>query len=156
MVARNRTAGRLRRTAQIVATAAIAVAVLSGIAPLFLQGGPAAAQQQGDPRGTPTSRLFDAAAVNNMAAVQASIADGADVNARDEWGLTPIDIAVESGHFDIAHYLLAVRSLQRDAATRSQRSRRAEPTAARRGADLLPTQSNRRNAPPGDADARRQ
>ena len=39
---------------------------------------------------------------------------GADIGAHDRHGLTPSDIAVDKGFFDIAHFLLSVRNLRLD------------------------------------------
>jgi hypothetical protein len=57
-----------------------------------------------------TRRLFDAVRANDRPKVQSSLADGADVNARNPLGMTPIDIAVDRGFYDLAHFLLAHRS----------------------------------------------
>ncbi len=61
-----------------------------------------------------TKRLFQAVHENNLPAVQISITDGADIEAADENGLTPVDIAVDKGFFDIAHFLLSVRNVRDD------------------------------------------
>ncbi|MFQ5764125.1 MAG: ankyrin repeat domain-containing protein, partial [Rhodospirillales bacterium] len=58
-----------------------------------------------------TIRLFKAVALNDMAAVKASIEDGADLEAENDDGMTPADLAVDRGHFIIAHYLLSSRLL---------------------------------------------
>jgi len=55
----------------------------------------------------PTRQLFQAVDVNDMAAVQKNIADGADLKAKDVNGMTAADLAVDKGHFIIAHYLLS-------------------------------------------------
>ncbi|MDP7667499.1 MAG: ankyrin repeat domain-containing protein, partial [Rhodospirillales bacterium] len=61
-----------------------------------------------------TKRLFQAVYDNDLRAVQSSVAIGADIAARDRHGLTPSDIAVDKGFFDIAHFLLSVRNLRLD------------------------------------------
>lgn len=64
-------------------------------------------------RADATKRLFNAVYANDFAAVQASIASGADIDARNAWGVTPADLAVDKGYFRIAHYLVSVRGFQR-------------------------------------------
>lgn len=59
-----------------------------------------------------TERMFNAVSANDYAAVQASIGAGADVDARNAWGLTAADLAVDKGYFQIAHYLVSVRNVQ--------------------------------------------
>jgi len=59
-----------------------------------------------------TDKLFSAVHANDFSAVQASIAAGADVEARNSWGVTPADLAVDKGYFRIAHYLVSVRNFQ--------------------------------------------
>ena len=61
-----------------------------------------------------TKRLFQAVYDNDLRVVQSSVAIGADIAARDRHGLTPSDIAVDKGFFDIAHFLLSVRNLRLD------------------------------------------
>jgi len=61
-----------------------------------------------------TQALFDAVLVNDLEAVKASVSADADLEARDRWGMTPIDLAVDRGHFKIAHFLLSVRNFRRD------------------------------------------
>ena len=61
-----------------------------------------------------TQALFDAVLVNDLEAVKASVNEKADLEARDRWGMTPIDLAVDRGHFKIAHFLLSVRNFRRD------------------------------------------
>ncbi len=60
-----------------------------------------------------TRSLFDAVQANDLAAVQASIAAGGNLSAKDQWGLTPIDLAIDKSYFDVAHFLLSVRNFQR-------------------------------------------
>jgi hypothetical protein len=76
------------------------------------QSAPATVQQR---PGDATGNLFDAVQANDLAAVQASIAAGADVTAKDQWGLTPIDLAIDKSYFDVAHFLLSVRNFQDNA-----------------------------------------
>lgn len=63
--------------------------------------------------GDATKKLFDAVRANDKAKVQASIAEGADVNALNSLGMTAIDIAVDKGYYDLAHFLLGVRNAAR-------------------------------------------
>ena len=63
-----------------------------------------------------------------MAAAQASVASGADINATNDWGVTPIDLAVDKGHFDIAHYLLSVRNARSQTIAQAQQAE-PNPTA---------------------------
>ena len=65
---------------------------------------------QGSGPNEPTKRLFQAVHDNNMAAVQVSVTNGADIEALDKNGLAAVDIAVDEGFFDIAHFLLSVRN----------------------------------------------
>ncbi|MGE5442525.1 MAG: ankyrin repeat domain-containing protein [Bacteroidota bacterium] len=68
-----------------------------------------AAQSSGE-KSNANSHLFQAVQANDLAAVQTSIGEGADVEARDRWGMTPTDIAVDRGHYRIAHFLVSVRN----------------------------------------------
>jgi hypothetical protein len=60
-----------------------------------------------------TRHLFAAVQTNDFQAVQSSIAAGADVEARNPWGSTAADVAVDKGYFRIAHYLVSIRNFQR-------------------------------------------
>ncbi len=62
-----------------------------------------------------TKQLFQAVEVNDIGAVKKAIAAGADLNARDVTGMTAADLAVDKGHFIIAHYLLSERSARKSA-----------------------------------------
>ena len=104
--------------ASLLMTSALAAASVSA-----QQGAPAMDQRRS---GEATHSLFDAVQANDLAAVQASIAAGADPMARDQWGLTPIDLAVDKSYFDVAHFLLSLRNFQRA----ENASRGATPTAA--------------------------
>ena len=57
---------------------------------------------------TATKKLFEAISIGDLAQVKISIADGADYNAINTWGITPVDLAVDKGHIKIMHYLLHV------------------------------------------------
>lgn len=126
----------------------------SGAAALIIAAGlmlaqPAAAQQAGAVAESPTTRLFDAVQANDIAAAQSSLAAGASLTARDRWGLTPIDVAIDKGHFDLAHFLLSVQDRERATAAPSSQRRpdaqeRAAPAPATR-----PTRARAETAPPG-------
>ena len=58
-----------------------------------------------------TEKLFQAVQVNDMPGVKAAIHDGADLSAKNAAGKTAADIAVDKGHFIIAHFLLSERSV---------------------------------------------
>ena len=55
-------------------------------------------------------RLFAAVRANDFGAVRRIIGEGADPFVFNEQGAAPVDIAVDKGFFDIAHYLLAVQN----------------------------------------------
>ena len=87
------------------------------VAALFLvalMAGGAAAQQaaSGEASAAATKRLFEAVYNNNLGAVQTSIAAGADITATNEQGLKPVDLAVDRGHFQVAHFLLSLRNFR--------------------------------------------
>jgi hypothetical protein len=79
-------------------------------------------------------RLLDAVHSNDMVAVQASIGEGADPDARNRWGLSSIDVAIQKGYFDIAHFLSSARNVQRSAYGSDKSAREAAP------ADTTPAQ----------------
>ncbi len=68
------------------------------------------AQTGGEPAGpAATQRLFAAVNQGNMTEVRLSVAAGADLSAENDLGQRPVDLAVDLGHFAIAHYLLGMR-----------------------------------------------
>lgn len=83
------------------------------IAATVLLGGPRAGWTQTAAKAKATEQLFDAVHANDFAAVQASVAAGADVEASDRWGMTPMELAIDKGYFEIGHYLVAVRNFSR-------------------------------------------
>lgn len=118
-----------------LAAAAVAALLMAGAAPLV--AGAASAQDapnvppppppppsdsatvappppppQGDIVNKSTEDLFNAVAANDFAAVQAAVAAGAELDAVDRYGLTPVDIAIDKGHYQIAHFLLSVRNFR--------------------------------------------
>ncbi|MGJ3259016.1 MAG: hypothetical protein ACFE0S_05380 [Rhodospirillales bacterium] len=62
------------------------------------------------PAQSPNEALFNAVEVNDQDAVQAAIDAGADLSAKNADGMTPADVAVDLGHFRIAHMLLSKRN----------------------------------------------
>jgi hypothetical protein len=56
--------------------------------------------------------LLGAVLSNDMGTVRRVIGEGADPFATDNTGLAAVDVAVDRGYFDIAHYLLAVQNQQ--------------------------------------------
>ncbi len=88
---------------------------VAAIVVVALMAGGTAAQQTASGEGSPaaTKQLFKAVHDNNLAAVQISIAAGADVTATNELGLMAIDVAVDRGHFEVAHFLLSIRNFRR-------------------------------------------
>ena len=87
------------------------VAFLATVVVLVLAAGAAPAQQRQAALSDADELLFEAVAANDLARVQAVIAEGADPNARDHTGRTAADVAVDRGYFDIAHFLLAARNV---------------------------------------------
>ncbi len=69
--------------------------------------------RSGEPRAEkltgPTLKLFKAVEVNDIPGVKSSIDAGADLFAQNEEGMTAADLAVDKGHFIVAHYLLSRR-----------------------------------------------
>ncbi len=53
-------------------------------------------------------RLFAAVRADDLVGVKSSIMSGADISAVNELGSRPVDMAVDRGHFEIAHYLLSI------------------------------------------------
>jgi hypothetical protein len=58
-----------------------------------------------------TLRLFKSVELNDIAGIKSSIEAGADLFAENDLGMTAADLAVDKGHFIIAHYLLSKRML---------------------------------------------
>jgi hypothetical protein len=57
-----------------------------------------------------TQRLFEAIRANDLGAVQASLAAGANPEATDRWGIKATDLAIDKGYFRIAQVLAAARA----------------------------------------------
>ena len=54
-----------------------------------------------------TRLLFKAINENNIESVRAAVDQGANINAENTLGVRPVDLAVDLGYFDLAHFLLA-------------------------------------------------
>lgn len=110
-----------------------------------------------------TQQLFDAIRANNVAAVEASLAAGANPDATDRWGVKAVDLAVDKGYYRIAHVITAARHTARTApSTAPQASAIAPATAATKAtaaarrspstqaaSDNAPAASSSLNAGPG-------
>ena len=105
---------------------------LSGLV-ATLPTGTQARTTEGSAMSTATLDLFKAVEVNDMPGVKAAITAGADITAKNAQGKTPADLAVDRGHFIIAHFLL---------------SQRAPGTAPSRTAQPKPTEPKPRNLTP--------
>jgi hypothetical protein len=56
--------------------------------------------------------LFEAVERNDLSAVRATVADGARIEARSPFGMRPVDLAIDKGHYEIAHYLLSLHNVR--------------------------------------------
>ena len=73
-----------------------------------------------------TRDLFQAVYANDLPKAQLSVGDGANVDARDRWGMTPTEIAIDRGNYRIAHFLVSIHNTRR-----SQEAAAATPAAAK-------------------------
>jgi hypothetical protein len=104
---------------------------------------------QGDPNAnlSPNAALFDAIVRGDLAAARDAVTRGANLNARNELGLTPLDSAVDQGRNEIAFYLLSTRDLSRGPAeepppgTAASGRQPASAAALNRGAPQRPAES---------------
>ena len=86
-----------------------------------------------------TSRLFQAVYADDLTSAQASVAEGANIDARDRWGMTPTDVAIDRSHFRIAHFLVSVRNGRRAQEGQAEpATKAAEPAAV----PVAPAQSS--------------
>lgn len=98
---------------------------------------------------TPTEALFQAVELNDIAAVEIAIDNGADLAVKNPAGMTPADVAVDLGHFRIAHLLLAKRTSApptarvTDKAKQALTSPRSRIAAPRTSAPQAPSQLSR-------------
>ena len=104
----HRPAGRLVRGGAAALCRAVAImgVLLSGAVDA------AAQRSSGGPLSEATQNLFDAVHRNDLGAAQSSVAAGAVITAVNDWGLTPVDLAVDKGYFEIAHFLLSLRNFR--------------------------------------------
>ena len=56
---------------------------------------------------TPDASLWEAAMFGKIEAVKRHIAAGTDLNAKDEWGTTPLHYAAIEGHKEVVELLIA-------------------------------------------------
>lgn len=56
----------------------------------------------------PTEALFNAINLGDLDQVRAAVGAGADIGARNVLGLTPLDLAIDLGHSEIAFYLMSL------------------------------------------------
>lgn len=73
------------------------------------------------PAASPTEALFNAINLGDLDQARAAVGAGADVGARNVLGLTPLDLAIDLGHSQIAFYLMSLGRMS---------SRTAAPEAA--------------------------
>lgn len=74
---------------------------------------------------TPTEALFQAVELNDFSAVEAAIDNGASLAEKNSAGMTPADVAVDLGHFRIAHLLLAKRTAAPPASRVTEKAKEA-------------------------------
>jgi hypothetical protein len=87
----------------------------------------------------PTDALFDAINRGDIASAKDAIGRGADLNAQNVLGLTPLDLSVDLGRNDISFLLLSLRSA--DGPTTAGLA--AAPTPTTHSAKVLPPASPR-------------
>ena len=101
---------------------------LSTAAAIFVGG--AVWTASADTTSEATRRLFDAVRSGDLGAVQASVGDGANLQAVNISGIRAVDLAVDRGRFDIAHYLLSVMKVKRQQAEAKKKEPQSPPPAA--------------------------
>ncbi|MCZ6523294.1 MAG: ankyrin repeat domain-containing protein, partial [Alphaproteobacteria bacterium] len=72
-------------------------------------------------------RLFEAVFNNDLDSVKLSIAQGAKLEARNKLGRNALELAIDLGHFEVAHYLLALRHHRRAQVARNEPPKPAPP-----------------------------
>ncbi|WP_458094106.1 hypothetical protein [Roseomonas sp. WA12] len=82
---------------------------------------------------SPNDALFDAVNRGDLGAARDAMARGADLNARNQLGLTPVDAAVDQGRNEIAFYLLSARGSAGSGPLTAPAEPAPPPAAARRG-----------------------
>jgi hypothetical protein len=66
------------------------------------------AVDEAPPAANPTEALFNAINLGDLDQVRAAVAAGADTGRRNVLGLTPLDLAIDLGHSEIAFYLMSL------------------------------------------------
>ncbi len=113
-----RTAGRyLRRRKHFSRWALVCLVSVSFLA-LALPAGAQDLAFRLDPARAPS--LFAAVQNNDLAAVSSAIKNGKNVTETDEFGRTPLDLAMEMGHFEVAQALMQARRAEIDRLTKSE------------------------------------
>ncbi|MDB5318000.1 MAG: hypothetical protein JWO24_3844 [Rhodospirillales bacterium] len=82
----------------------------------------------------PTAALFDAITRGDLPASRDAVARGADLDARNVLGLTPVDAAVDRGRNEILFYLLSARSTVRNPSAPPEANDTPQQRAARQRA----------------------
>lgn len=94
-----------------------------------------------------TKNLFAAIQRNDFGAVQLSVANGADPSARNNFGRLAVDLAVDKGHFEIAHYLLSLREMEAGGdAPVAEKPQASPPQAAAPQSTEMPDESKKPEA----------
>lgn len=101
----------MKRTAGIGFS--ILVAGLLTVAGATIFAGDSQAASSATSNDKATRQLFQAVYANDLPQVQLSVGDGADVDARDRWGMTPAEIAIDRGNYRIAHFLVSIHNTRR-------------------------------------------
>lgn len=96
----------------------LAVSLLSALG-MAISAGDSQAASVSASNDKATRQLFQAVYANDLASARTSVGNGADVNAQDRWGMTPTDIAIDRGNYQIAHFLVSVRNIRRDQEARA-------------------------------------
>ena len=105
------------------------VILLTGLIAVFFAGDSASASPLAF-SDKATRQLFQAVYANDLVSARNSVSNGADVEAKDRWGLTPTDIAIDRGNYGIAHYLVSIRNTRRKQETASIPPTSSEPPVA--------------------------
>lgn len=113
----------------LLATAAGALAQSVPPPPTVQQLPPEAGNQGSPPRSARAAneQLFNAINANDLERVKQAVQAGADVGARNAFGTTAVDLAVDLGRYDIAFYLMSFRSPETNERTAQPRQAQPEP-----------------------------
>ena len=110
VLAQGRTGGPIRAAPTEQAPAPTPAPALPGLAG---RRAPAPIQAEPNTNLSPNAALFDAIVRGDLPAARDAVGRGANLEARNAIGLTPIDAAVDQGRHEIAFYLLSARDLSR-------------------------------------------